>query len=202
MHTSPEDLRARGHGCLCVCRPQETDRLLLQMGSRWRQVAYVVEDAAILSRELEATTSTRVRAASVDAALARWRRERGGAGGGPSARAAGGEREEAARQAEVVAMVGQPVARYALKHELGLKMAGKERWSSADKEFELYSGLDESDMGYASEAQHRSRRDADRADRAAGGGGGGGVSSRSSHTTDGASLAPSTVRHKNPFGVL
>jgi hypothetical protein len=34
MKLSPEDLRARGHACLCVCRPQETDRLLHVMGSR------------------------------------------------------------------------------------------------------------------------------------------------------------------------
>ena len=53
LRLSPEDLRApRGgpgscnFGCLTVCRPQETDRLLQQMGSRWRNVAYVVEDAA------------------------------------------------------------------------------------------------------------------------------------------------------------
>jgi hypothetical protein len=31
------------------------------MGSRWRNVAYVVEDTAILSQELEQTTSKRVR---------------------------------------------------------------------------------------------------------------------------------------------
>ena len=51
MKLSPDDLRERGFGCLCVCRPQETDRLLHHMGSRWKDVAYVVEDAAILSRK-------------------------------------------------------------------------------------------------------------------------------------------------------
>lgn len=50
MKLSPDEMRDRGFGCLCVCRPQETDRLLHHMGSRWKNVAYVVEDAAILSR--------------------------------------------------------------------------------------------------------------------------------------------------------
>jgi len=58
---SPDDLRDHNYGCLCICRPQETDQLMDTLGSRWRNVAYVVEDAAILSRELEATGSRRVR---------------------------------------------------------------------------------------------------------------------------------------------
>ena len=39
------------------------------------------------------------------------------------------------------------------KHRLGAKMAGLERWSSDDKEFQLYSGLDAADMGYESEVR-------------------------------------------------
>lgn len=68
-------------------------------------------------------------------------------------------------------MVGAQVARYLIKHSLGAKMSGKERWTNADKKFELFSGyvfssilpnislifrmyfrLDMKDMGYRSEA--------------------------------------------------
>lgn len=128
MKLCPESLRSRGFGCLCVCRPQETDRLLEHMGSRWKHVAYVVEDAAILSRELEATTSTRVRTCAINN-----------------------------KMKDVSSMVGQPVARYITKHSLGAKMGGKERWTDADKEFQLFSGLEISDMGYESEARIRHR---------------------------------------------
>lgn len=81
------------------------------MGSRWKNVAYVVEDAAILSRELEATTSTRVRACAI-----------------------------AKKTKEVKSMVGSQVARYMEKQALGAKMGGKQRWTNADKKFELFSG--------------------------------------------------------------
>lgn len=61
VQLSPEDLRDRNLSCLCICRPQETDRVLKRMGSRWKNVAYVVEDAAILSQELESLNSSKVR---------------------------------------------------------------------------------------------------------------------------------------------
>jgi hypothetical protein len=41
---------------------------------------------------------------------------------------------------QVKAMVGIPVSKYLAKHSLGLKMSGNERWTNADKEFELFSG--------------------------------------------------------------
>jgi hypothetical protein len=84
-------------------RPQETDRLLLHMGIRWRSVAYVVEDAAILSRELEATTSTRVRREAMGATVAPL------TGGGKGGHIGAGLSEAAKL---LRAMVGMPVARW------------------------------------------------------------------------------------------
>lgn len=66
-----------------------------------------------MSKELEATSSTRVRAVAMAA-----------------------DSGEAALQG----MVGHPVAKYLARHALGEKMAGRERWTPADKEFKLYSG--------------------------------------------------------------
>ncbi len=67
-----------------------------------------------MSRELEATSGARVRAAM--------------------------ENTEATAARALVAMVGQSVAQYMVRHALGSKMAGRERWSSEDKEFALFSG--------------------------------------------------------------
>lgn len=50
-----------GHQCITICRPQEHERLKAQLGSRWRRVAHVVEDLALLSAEYEAATSTKIR---------------------------------------------------------------------------------------------------------------------------------------------
>ena len=38
MKLSPQELRDKGFGCMCICRPRETDLLLKHMGARWRQV--------------------------------------------------------------------------------------------------------------------------------------------------------------------
>jgi len=202
MQLSPEGLRSRGHGCLCVCRPQETDRLLLHMGVRWRQVAYVVEDAAILSRELEATTSTRVRQTLIDVAVQKGpgkllisatNEEEGGGDGGGSSRQHGQRYSHSSlsskgsdeRSRLVQSMVGLPVARYMEAHSLGAKMSGSERWTVADKEFALFQGREMGDMGYASEALHienqHAKKRAQAGDRGGGGGGecGGGSSNRS-----------------------
>mmetsp|Transcript_35353 Transcript_35353/g.46677 ORF Transcript_35353/g.46677 Transcript_35353/m.46677 type:complete len:299 (-) Transcript_35353:233-1129(-) len=61
LKLNPEMLREKGYGCVCVCRPLETDKLLSMMGKRFAGVAHVVEDRAILSHQLERTCSHRVR---------------------------------------------------------------------------------------------------------------------------------------------
>lgn len=56
-----DELRTAGYECITICRPQEYERLLAQLGSRWTSVAYVVEDSALLSAELEATSTAKLR---------------------------------------------------------------------------------------------------------------------------------------------
>lgn len=121
MKLSPDDLRDRGYGCLCVCRPQETDRLLRDMGARWRNVAYVVEDAAILSRELEMTTSLRVREAAMK---------------GSEVVSMVGHRVAGYLKVNKIGpkMVGK-----------------LERWTAKDREFTLDSGISQDDRGYTKE---------------------------------------------------
>jgi nicotinic acid mononucleotide adenylyltransferase len=46
-------LTQRNCNCLCICRPMVVDTLLKQLTSQWREVAYVLEDTAILSNDLE-----------------------------------------------------------------------------------------------------------------------------------------------------
>mmetsp|Transcript_14315 Transcript_14315/g.42934 ORF Transcript_14315/g.42934 Transcript_14315/m.42934 type:complete len:508 (+) Transcript_14315:926-2449(+) len=110
LRLSPEALRENGYGCLCVCRPVESERLLKQMaiyGSHennpWEGVAHVVEDAAMLTHELERTTSAAVR-------------------------------EDLIAGRDVDSMVGVSVSGYAVKHRLGGKMAGEEKWKPQEKE--------------------------------------------------------------------
>lgn len=55
------ELKDAGHECITICRPQEHKRLLRQMGNRWRNVAHVVEDNALLSAELESSCSSKIR---------------------------------------------------------------------------------------------------------------------------------------------
>lgn len=55
------ELKDAGHECITICRPQEHKRLLRQMGNRWRNVAHVVEDNALLSVELESCCSSKIR---------------------------------------------------------------------------------------------------------------------------------------------
>ena len=46
-------LTQRNCNCLCICRPMVVDILLKQLTAQWREVAYVLEDTAILSNDLE-----------------------------------------------------------------------------------------------------------------------------------------------------
>lgn len=54
-------MREEGFGCIAVCRPGQVDELLRQVPQAWTGIAHVVEDTAVLSRELELSSSTRVR---------------------------------------------------------------------------------------------------------------------------------------------
>lgn len=60
-HLNPAMLRAGGFGVITVCRPLEKERLLKELSPSFRNIAIVVEDAVILSAELEKTSSTMVR---------------------------------------------------------------------------------------------------------------------------------------------
>lgn len=60
-HLNPAMLRAGGFGVITVCRPLEKERLLKELSPSFRNIAIVVEDSAILSAELEKTSSTMVR---------------------------------------------------------------------------------------------------------------------------------------------
>ena len=61
MQLNLGELKDAGHECITICRPQEHKRLLRQMGNRWRNVAHVVEDNALLSVELESCCSSKIR---------------------------------------------------------------------------------------------------------------------------------------------
>jgi nicotinic acid mononucleotide adenylyltransferase len=58
---STEALTKRNCHCLCICRPMQVDILLRQITSEWKNVAYVLEDTAILANDLERISSTTVR---------------------------------------------------------------------------------------------------------------------------------------------
>lgn len=53
-------LRTGGFGVITVCRPLEKERLLKELSPSFRNIAILVEDSAILSAELERTSSTMV----------------------------------------------------------------------------------------------------------------------------------------------
>ncbi|CAM9918279.1 unnamed protein product [Ectocarpus sp. 12 AP-2014] len=56
-HLNPAMLRAGGFGVVTVCRPLEKERLLKELSPSFRNIAILVEDATILSAELEKTSS-------------------------------------------------------------------------------------------------------------------------------------------------
>eukprot|EP00904_Undaria_pinnatifida_P000741 jgi/Undpi1/10668/HiC_scaffold_29.g13117.m1 len=51
-------LRTGGFGVITVCRPLEKERLQKELSPSFRNLAILVEDSAILSAELERTSST------------------------------------------------------------------------------------------------------------------------------------------------
>eukprot|EP00520_Triparma_pacifica_P009530 CAMPEP_0118667534 /NCGR_PEP_ID=MMETSP0785-20121206/19842_1 /TAXON_ID=91992 /ORGANISM="Bolidomonas pacifica, Strain CCMP 1866" /LENGTH=747 /DNA_ID=CAMNT_0006562003 /DNA_START=90 /DNA_END=2333 /DNA_ORIENTATION=+ len=59
-------LTQRNCNCLCICRPMSVDILLKQLTQQWKQVAYVLEDTAILSNDLEGITSSAVRRDAIE----------------------------------------------------------------------------------------------------------------------------------------
>ncbi|CAM9163597.1 unnamed protein product, partial [Laminaria digitata] len=56
-HLNPTMLRTGGFGVITVCRPLEKERLLKELSPSLRNIAILVEDSAILSAELERTSS-------------------------------------------------------------------------------------------------------------------------------------------------
>lgn len=110
-----------------------------------------------MTGELESTTSTRVRELAMEvereqeeSKLPQFLRNQGpskpGLLPGPT------------KLEEMRAMVGAPVAKWIIKNRLGKKMSGAERWTAADKEFELFSGLAKGDQGYEKEARRKPQR--------------------------------------------
>ncbi|KAJ1457289.1 hypothetical protein M885DRAFT_562956 [Pelagophyceae sp. CCMP2097] len=115
-----EELRDAGHLCISICRPQQFERLLAQMGTRWMGVAMVVEDSALLGADLESVTAAKVR----------------------SALAKSGD------VSSVEASLPCGVCDYMLRHRIAEKMAGSELWSRWDKD--LDDGEGAADRGYRS----------------------------------------------------
>ena len=58
---STTSLIERNCNCLCICRPMAVDILLKQLTKEWKNVAYILEDTAILSNDLESISSGQVR---------------------------------------------------------------------------------------------------------------------------------------------
>mmetsp|Transcript_31107 Transcript_31107/g.93253 ORF Transcript_31107/g.93253 Transcript_31107/m.93253 type:complete len:436 (-) Transcript_31107:337-1644(-) len=109
------ELKDAGHECITVCRPQEHERLLRQMGTRWRNIAHVVEDNALLSADLESTSSGKLRHALISGKLN-----------------------------TVASKLPGVVLSYIKHHQLAEKMSGKVSWTRWDKAFadgEVCAGL-------------------------------------------------------------
>jgi len=101
-----EELKDAGHECITICRPQEHGRLLAQMGTRWRHIAHVVEDNALLSVELESTSSSKLRRALA-----------------------------AGKVDEIMHKLPRSVLEYIKHHKVSEKMSGRESWTTWDKQF-------------------------------------------------------------------
>jgi len=61
LQLSPQAMKDMGYGCIAVCRPGQTEELLKQIPTAWTGLAHLVEDTAVLPRDLEGTSSVRVR---------------------------------------------------------------------------------------------------------------------------------------------
>jgi len=58
---SPDAMRSRSYGLVCVCRAPESDTLRSSLGAKWNGVIYVAEDTAILDASIDTVTSRNVR---------------------------------------------------------------------------------------------------------------------------------------------
>ncbi|KAG6611186.1 putative nicotinamide-nucleotide adenylyltransferase/ nicotinate-nucleotide adenylyltransferase [Phytophthora cinnamomi] len=101
-------LRDEGFGCITVCRPTQTDMVIKHLGKTLSKTTTIVEDTGVLPCDLERATSFRVRQAlaNVDA-----------------------------HANKIEMMVGKPVFQYFMKHEIGMKIAGKVSWTEEDKQW-------------------------------------------------------------------
>jgi len=63
---STSALQERGCSCLCICRPMQVDILLKQITKEWKNVAYVLEDTAILANDLERINCSSVRKDAIE----------------------------------------------------------------------------------------------------------------------------------------
>ena len=63
---STSSLIERNCNCLCICRPMAVDILLKELTKEWKSVAYILEDTAILSSDLESITSSHVRKDAIE----------------------------------------------------------------------------------------------------------------------------------------
>lgn len=151
---SPEMLRDAGHGCLTIARPRETDQLLSELGARWRGVAFIVEDTAVLEVSLERTSSSRVRAELVKAVRSAPPRAvaMAAAASGPAAGGRADDDDDDGELGGARAMIPPAVVDYLSRYRIGAKMAGRESWSERDKEFRL-DGDHDPDRPYMSQSR-------------------------------------------------
>uniref|UniRef100_A0AAV2ZAR8 Cytidyltransferase-like domain-containing protein n=1 Tax=Lagenidium giganteum TaxID=4803 RepID=A0AAV2ZAR8_9STRA len=101
-------LREEGFGCICICRPSQTDMVTKHLGKQLVRSTIIVEDTGVLPCELERATSFRVRQALASADK---------------------------NAAVIEMMVGKPVFQYLLKFNVGGKIAGRENWTEEDKQW-------------------------------------------------------------------
>jgi nicotinic acid mononucleotide adenylyltransferase len=66
LQLSPKAMKEEGYGCIAICRPGQTDELLKQIPTAWTGLAHLVEDTAVISRDLEGSSSVRIRQDMID----------------------------------------------------------------------------------------------------------------------------------------
>jgi len=113
-----EALVERNCNCLCICRPMAVDILLKQLTKEWKNVAYVLEDTAILSNDLERINSAQVRFDAIN----------------------GSDVSKATCK-----KVANYMRKHKIGEKMNTK--GNERWNKEDKEFD-FENSDENDRPY------------------------------------------------------
>ena len=98
-------LREEGFACIVVCRPNQTDMLKKHLGTKWTNVAHIVEDCGVISCALEATTSMRVRNIMI----------------------------QPPPHLQVKAMVGTQVFEHMQLYQMGDKLSGQLTWTKEDR---------------------------------------------------------------------